>query len=235
MHKAFMPSPELPEAIATQTTRARVTVALLAAVILCQIVALVTYDMQLSLLQKIVDGATLTRESLQANDLRVQLASMVLIGARVATVVAFLLWFHAAYQSLTVAGSGRTEMSPGMATLHWFIPLLNLYRPMRNVAEIWNRGLSGNTEDDPPTNVPPLVLLWWVAFIGANLLGQFAGAAGGDPRSVGSLLSLTKALIVSGLGQIVAGGLAIAVVRTIYLQQITFRERETAAPPIVAP
>ncbi len=108
------------------------------------------------------------------------IAAVILVVAHLATwvavVVTFLLWFHRAYGNLVGAGLDRLEFSPGWAVGGFFVPFLNLVRPYGVMKEVWRGSEWLATEqqldDWKATPVSPLVLRWWLLFLGTGLIGN---------------------------------------------------------------
>jgi uncharacterized membrane protein len=106
---------DLASAVRSEHTRARVTVALLAAGLLLNLIAVGSGLAQNQLLESVRGGAQITAERAEANDARQQLIGIVQILVFLATVVSWLMWQYRAYANLRLVGSRETELSPGWA------------------------------------------------------------------------------------------------------------------------
>jgi hypothetical protein len=97
--------------------------------------------------------------------------STLVVVSLVATLIggiAFLAWFHRSYKNLPALGAARSH-SPGWAIGAWFVPCLNLWRPYGIAQEIWRGSCPMTGSDDFPKS-SPLVLVWWLSFVGAGVL-----------------------------------------------------------------
>lgn len=104
-------------------------------------------------------------------------AFMVLVGLAalvffVLTAVVFLMWLHAAYRNLALAGPHALETTPGWAVGAYFIPIANLYYPYSVMKELRLRSADGNaSESRVGPGAPWGVRLWWIAFLVSNIAG----------------------------------------------------------------
>lgn len=119
------------------------------------------------------DGQLDVKQMLQALVDLLQL--LILIG----TAVAFLRWFYRVHKNLPALHATNLEFSPGWAVGGFFVPFLNLVRPMQVMREVWywsdpsGFGFDPSSNDLPVRNrhaTPPLIGWWWAFF----LLGSFA-------------------------------------------------------------
>jgi hypothetical protein len=86
--------------------------------------------------------------------------------AIVATGIVFLRWLHLAHLNLRELGRTQLRCGSTMAVGVWFIPILNLWRPMQVIDEV----LHTTDSDD---SRPGLVRLWWLALIVAGLITRY--------------------------------------------------------------
>ena len=166
-------------------------------------------------------GRVLVDELLAADQL-VGVATMLEVVAFVVAAALFLGWQVAAHRNLPALGERepRTGVAAGVAA--WFVPVVNLLRPLRVVTDLWRAG-------ERQTRPPVLLRVWWVAWLLAlvtvvaawGLLGEAVDVA--DRQRIDALRAAATAL--SGL----AAALAIAVV-----SRATDRQ-ERRAPRLGAP
>lgn len=83
--------------------------------------------------------------------------------AFIATIVAFLMWFHRAAKNATVFEPDTLSFTPGAAVGAFFIPFVNLARPYQIARSI--EAASGGTAS-------PVLGAWWGAFIVSNIIGN---------------------------------------------------------------
>jgi hypothetical protein len=134
--------------------------------------------------------------------------------------ILWLLWHRAAYRALLYMGSRERRYS-GVAR-GWFIPVLNLVRPVQLMADLWNRSAVGNRTDRLRKQPPLPVLGWWAACLAPIFLPGVIQEI--DPDSpTGRLLP-----ILTNWMPVIAATLAVYVVariQNLQLQEATRTER----------
>ena len=145
--------------------------------------------------------------------------------AFVTTAVLFLRWTHRAYKNLAAFGTYGLHTTPGWAVGYFFVPIVNLYKPLVIFSEMWR----ASTPDTDTSNslawgsvrVPGLLMGWWLCwvlhgFLDRAVFSQAFRGSGGTPDPVLSAAS-------DGTG-IVAAVLAILVVRRLSARQQAKRD-----------
>jgi hypothetical protein len=146
---------------------------------------------------------------------RVAIATLVAVVVYLIGAVIFLFWFRRAYANLDSLGA-RMRHGPGWAVGSWFVPILNLFRPKQIANDIWR----GSDPDD--ARIPMFVHLWWVFWLSSTVGGNAYGRMAED--TIEQERSATIVLVVTNVAEILAGVLAILLVR-----RITRREEARAA------
>ena len=93
-----------------------------------------------------------------------------------ATGVLFLCWIHRLYKNLPCLGVSGLRYSPGVAVVMFLLPIINIYKPIVIVREIWRAtsppevlaAVNGSWRKAPSS---PLIGLWWIAFYLYDTLG----------------------------------------------------------------
>ncbi|HEY6557026.1 MAG TPA: DUF4328 domain-containing protein [Polyangiaceae bacterium] len=106
------------------------------------------------------------------------IAFAVFAGALLATIVwvvtaaAFLVWLHGAVRNVRALGS-QTWVTPRMAVLCWFVPILHLFRPYQVVKSVY-RGSQPEAavRGDFIARYRYVLPLWWAAWVVAGCLGN---------------------------------------------------------------
>lgn len=140
----------------------------------------------------------------------------------IATVVVFLMWLHRAYKNLSILSRHSTEATPGWAVGYWFIPFLNLVKPLRIVNEVWHASNPENIESDfsySDTSSPALHGFWWASWLISNILANIGsrlvfGTNDNTIQNIGTLM-----VILANVFSSVAAVLLIKVVRNITERQ----------------
>lgn len=171
------------------------------------------------------DASAVTLADIETSDARTNVSAAL---QRVLILVAFgflVAWTSRSYRNLRSLGVGHLRFTEGWAVGAWFIPLFNLIRPKQIVNDIW-RG-SGRAEAEDPDwhrrQVPPLLHVWWAAWIVA---GVVLLSASNDPKGIDEVRRNAITSVVGDVALVVAALLAIAV-----LIQTTNRQDLAAGQP----
>jgi len=145
------------------------------------------------------DGQLDLKQTLQALVAGLQL--LVLIGGA----VAFLMWFYRVHKNLLALRATNLEYSPGWAVGGFFVPFLNLVRPMHVMREVWYWSDPSAFKRDPSSDdlpvrnrnaTPPLIGWWWAFFLLSSFVSNLSqrletsGASSPDLLQVSNMLSL---------------------------------------------
>ena len=149
-----------------------------------------------------------------------------------AVIVLWLIWQHGSTANLRARGYRDLKISPGWAVGWWFIPFANYVMPLVAMLELDRR----STPDGVPRKASPLLGWWWAAWLASSTLPAIGATSAvisalieqsSVPRDP-NVLDLTAAahalapwLLLAGVLQALAAGLAIAVVRRIDSGQAT--------------
>ena len=171
--------------------------------------------------ERLQDGRLLV-DALLAADRLVLLASLLELAAFAAAAVLFLRWQVVAHRNLPALGEPEPRVGVGAGVAAWFVPVVNLLRPLQVVGDLWRAGERG-------TSVPAIFRVWWIAWLVAlaavvaawTLLGDAADVA--ERQRIDALRAGATALSAA------AAGLALAVVSR------TTRRQEARALALDAP
>lgn len=168
------------------------------------VVAAVSGLFQMELISRA--GTTgITAVEAAANDSRQQVIGLLQIGLWLGTGVAFLIWLHHAHRNLPALGGRRLKYTPGWAVGWFFVPFLNLVRPLQVMTEVWHGSDPGGLErDEGPDGpvlrnqlgAPALVSAWWGLFLASNLLGNFAARMALTPNQTLDQIQFMSGLMV---------------------------------------
>ncbi len=132
-------------------------------------------------------------------------------AARIGGIVVFLVWIHRAAANARALRGSQMTTTPGWAVGSFFIPVGMLWLPYRSMADIVRNS-------DPSSNgiTPPVVIAWWLTFIGSNLsrnlhsLSQDVGARIGLAALTTAGLSIALVLLGTIIRRIESGQRALA-------------------------
>src|SRR5258708_386553 len=108
-----------------------VVTVLLAIVILSEIVRVATQWLVIDFLNGITPGAPVDITKANAVDANHQAANTVFLVVYVVAGLGFVVWFYQAVANLRAAGLKQMEFTPGWAIGGFFVPFLNLVRPLQ--------------------------------------------------------------------------------------------------------
>lgn len=139
--------------------------------------------------------------------------------------VLFVRWFRRAYENLLALGEPVLAHAPIWAVAGFFVPILHLFRPYQIAKEIWHgsdpeldtTGPLGNIAERGQTPVT----LWWGFWIGSNILSNVATRAGTGGDGFDALRNAQIVTMISEVLAIVAGILAIRMIRRVTSWQNT--------------
>jgi len=191
------------------------------ATLVLSVVAAVPEILRIELISRATSGGISDAEA-AANDSIQQLIGVLQLILTLGTVVAFLVWFHRAHKNLPALGGRELKYTPGWAVGGFFVPFLNLVRPLQVMREIWHGSDPAGLErdaaaTDPATRnqlgTPPLVGWWWALFLITSFLANIAGRMAFAPnQTLGQLQAMTGLLVVSDLLDVPSALVAIRLV-----------------------
>jgi hypothetical protein len=138
-------------------------------------------------------------------------------------IVVFLMWLFRIYKNLPALRAERVDNSPGWAVGWWFIPFINLVKPVQVVREAW-------TASDPDVDfemsfltavqggAPGYMVLWWAAWIISNVLANITTAIFNAGRPDTFVIS-GYFFVADGIATAIAAVVAIKVIRDITNRQ----------------
>jgi hypothetical protein len=159
--------------------------------------------------------------------------SLARVGLWIVTAFLWFVWFDRVLQNVPSLGAGWPASSRRGAIVWWFVPILNLFRPVRAVGDTYQRlSVPGTPGGWLPT-------FWWLAWIGAALVPLVGERVAvitfvtTHPTLASAERTRQALVVLEALGdglEVVAGVLAIAMV--IVLQRA---QKERAALMAGAP
>tara|TARA_B100001287_G_scaffold275289_1_gene282540 strand:- start:64 stop:1053 length:990 start_codon:yes stop_codon:yes gene_type:complete len=154
--------------------RSKWAIYLIAAILILDIITLVSDYAQHELLQNFKSGILASDSTIDANDNRVMTIAIIQFIAGVISAITFIMWFRRAYFNLHQL-TDDLKYKEGMAAGCWFIPFVNLFRPFEIMREMFTTSLiivkkhGVRNEEQSKSN---LVGLWWTSWIILALINQ---------------------------------------------------------------
>ncbi|MFI6155112.1 DUF4328 domain-containing protein [Kitasatospora sp. NPDC051170] len=202
-----------PRTVATVTT---VLLAVSAGVALLSAVAALLMYASADDLTHVLGGATAL----------VTLTGVLQLLALAGTAAAFITWFYRVRVNAEVFDPMGHRMSRGWAIGAWFTPIVNLWFPRQIALDTWQASVR---PDASGVRVLPHALLngWWVTFALARAVDRIGGNMADVANYSDSCRHAAMWLLVSDVLDVVAAGLAIAVV-----QKLTAAQEERHAEAV---
>jgi hypothetical protein len=198
--------------------RANVARAVLLAILVVDLVAVWSSQVEHSLLERIDAGEFVSDDELTWSDNRQVLLGYTQFGLLLLCAIKFLAWFVQAYRDAEALGANGLRFSPRWAIGAWFVPFLNLVRPKQIANDIW-RASSPQVSLTRQRqweflNPPAFLTAWWLAFLASGWTGN-ATRVYADGETLEELQKLDRAWMVADGIDALAALLAIVVVTVI--------------------
>ncbi|WP_162910622.1 DUF4328 domain-containing protein [Hymenobacter oligotrophus] len=200
-------------------------------VVVATVAALVSSGLQYRLLQHALAGIEILPAAADANDDRQQLVGGLQLVLTLLAFIGFISWFARAYDNLRrIPGAPEPAYSPGWAVGAWLVPILNLWRPLHMLKEVWYRTqrYALHHGQGAPAQDHSLLTGWWILRIVLFVFGRLVSRAGGSDPTVEQLLDATTTLLMLDVLN-----LAYAVLTIVLLQR--FRNFEDGLAARYAP
>jgi hypothetical protein len=211
------------------TSLAYAVMILLALNIAMDAVTLMGEYLQYRLALRLVAREIIPDAEIQSNDLRQQMIGIVHFLVSLVCAIVFIIWFYRAHANLVALGARDLTYTSGWAAGAWFVPILNLYRPVQIAQEIWRHSnpddVVGSDVKDPSVESSTLIGFWWALWIVTNVANQIALRLAFAVNSPETLRSSSLAGMLAEVVSILAALLAIAVVYTLDARQTARAER----------
>lgn len=110
-------------------SRSKAVISMIWIILILDIVSLLSNYLQFLLLSDMSNGATVEEQTLQNNDFRQWVISIIYIIAFIISAAAFIRWFKRAYSNLALKMPNQLDYSVSSTVYCWFIPFVNFYLP----------------------------------------------------------------------------------------------------------
>lgn len=167
-------------------------------------------SMQVELLQRATRSPISMAEA-EANDQRVLLATSLALLVLIATGILWCVWQNRTNKNLRALGAVDLQFGPN-AWGWFFCPVVNLWRPVAVISELWTAASDASSQDEEP--VPPNWLIggWWLPWLLGGILSQIAARTATDVNDIGSLVTSSQVELVSDVMTLISGVFAIVLV-----------------------
>lgn len=214
--------------------RAKAVVSLLVVQLVATLAYVLATVAELGLLQRAQRGERVTLAEAEASDDRVAMLAVLWLLSWLVAVVVWLIWQHRAHRRLRELGVQGLRFTPGWGVGWWFIPFASLWKPYQAIKELWVASDPATGSSDWRGGKAWTILPWWWA---AFLISRFLDTASFRmmPETVDEFIARDYVSIAGDLVWILAGILAIAIVREIDRRQALISVRAPRRPDVPAP
>jgi hypothetical protein len=165
----------LPPSFVAPGKRARLAMILLTATIAVDAVAIESDFLEISAINRFLDGRDLGTAALVSSDHRQSTLHWLQVAVLIVTAIVFIRWFHTAYRNTASLGTSELRFKPGWAIGAWFVPILNLWRPKQIANDIWRASepeATPSAGESSRTGNTGLLTLWWLLWLASWFVGN---------------------------------------------------------------
>ena len=193
------------------------------ALILIDVISIVSNYMQLQLLNLMDSGVEISDEELTYNDTRQAVVSIFSSLFIIGSIITFMMWFARAYYNLHRLNVNGLQFSKGWSIGGWFVPFLNLVRPYNIMKEIWNETQNYIFKKDDFWNFSSTKIIswWWAIWLISNFLSNVSAKLELEAESLNSYIISSKAVIFTDLFDIIATVITLVMVN----KMVIFEDR----------
>lgn len=190
-------------------------------ILLTEMTLLGSNYLQYELSQQLLKNVPVPQAELESNDARQLGLGIAHFVIFIVTAIVFVCWFYRVHANLQPLGASGLQYTPGWAAGSWFVPILNLFRPVQIAQEIW-RNSDPDAIDSGRVRLEPspsstLIGFWWAAWLVCNVISNIAIRM--PVNSPSTLESATMMQMVSGATSLIAASLALLVIWNIDARQ----------------
>lgn len=198
--------------------RAKIAINLFYVIIAIGVLSVIAQFLELELLGRMDNGENYTEEEAQYSDLWMGGIGVVQIIVGVALIVVFLQWFRRAYANLHRLGRKDLEHKDNMAVWFFFIPIMNLFKPLSIMQEIWKSTQIATLELNPDYSKKesnPLIGVWWAFFIISGFAGQIVLKMTRKAETISELIAAGEISLIAEAIDIVSAVVTLLLIRSV--------------------
>lgn len=205
-------------------TRAKAAMIFLLLALITDLAFIVSNYMQLDLLKSLQAGTAISDAEANQNDMRHLGIIAVSMMAYLGCVITFIMWFRRAYYNLHQRVSGLAY-SDGWAAGGWFVPFLNLARPVQIMSEMARETQNLLVREklmEPKKALGFLVPTWWTLWLLDRIVANGFERAMTNEKNMETLegiISQTNASLYASFSSIPLAVVAILMIRAYSKQE----------------
>ena len=175
--------------------------------------------LEINLLQRVADGATVSEADAAASDSRQALVGGLYLLFFVVTGIAFLRWIYFANYNTGSFGTTRMHFTPGWAVGWYFVPIANLWKPYQALKEVFKASHPDFLDDWQQAPHPDILPLWWTLWVISSFIGRAVVRLTLGAETIDELLAASWITFVADTVNLPLGFLAMNVVARLQLLQ----------------
>lgn len=192
--------------------------ALLGANIAVSVLTIVFSFGQLDLFERIERGAFTIAEA-EASDAQAAAITSLFLLTFLANAIVWIIWQERTSHNARALGTEFMQFGP-KAWGWFFCPIINLYRPLAVVRELWQVNGRDSSEE------PGFFGVWWVTWIIGSILGNVATNMVTEDADIDQLVLSVEFSIASEVIMIVSAIFAVKVVAEVHRRERTRAEAQ---------
>lgn len=189
------------------------------------ILGIITNISIISVFNEILNGSIISDQKANEYDQRESFVTIFWLLSFLITGIIFLKWIYRANANCKGFGANDMKFTPGWSIGWYFIPIMNFFKPLKAMEEIWLVSHKGpekwqHTEDAAKEHSEKKILnLWWAFWVASLLLGQQSTRSYNNAEGIESLINAYYISIGHYASEIVLTLIAIKLVKTIQNSQ----------------
>ena len=185
---------------------------------------------EIGLLKRVQRGAFVTIDEVTASNGRLETLGYIFMISLLASGLTWLLWQHRAHRRVRDLGIQGLEFTPAWGAGWWFIPIGSLFMPYKAIKELWLASDPASPTYGWERTQRSLILpAWWATYLVAGIL-RFVASSMASEQTPEAFISRDFLWIIGLNLWIVAGCLAIAIVREIDRRQAVISSETSIGP-----
>ncbi len=132
------------------------------------------------------------------------------------------MWLYRAAQNVRALGAKGLVTSPGWAIGFFAVPVMNWFRPLLAMSEIWRASHSPDGWRSRP--MPPLLGYWWAGWVTTGLVGYVVYAGSKTGNGIPTRLAMNQISVLDLALELITMGLFLAIVWRVTRAQQTTRQ-----------
>jgi hypothetical protein len=221
---------EFPQYRATGTLSLAVR-ALLGGCIVVSAIELAHCFTQLELFDRIKHNGAFTIAEAEASDMQAALILILFFLVLVTTTITWIVWQARTSKNARALGTEYMQFGPN-AWGWFFCPIINLYRPLAVLRELWQVNAPHSPSEPYSLREPPgYFVAWWVPWVLGSILGNASSRLATEDADIDQLILSIELNAASDVVLIVSAIFAIKVVAEIHRrEQVRVRAGSFVSP-----